>query len=294
MERFRSIASKVLNPVQQLWTKTTLEQQEWISSIRSRTRTTFTDEYPIPESIQKQLVEFLEIRSGKQLKTLHEKILVQRNDWKVPDMRDEPLGWKLSRTEQVTPRVYGPSETLSYTAYQVNSSYSIIRRVLHDITELKPDFKPTSILDFGAGPGTGCWAAQEVFGDSLKEYRVVEPSQSMRDVAITTLEKFPGVSIRKGLQEMKHELKYKQTYDVVLAANVFSELPTEMERAASLSALWTLVAKDGLLVLVDAGSPWGSFNMRSARKLILDSNRPENDMQATVVAPCTHDLKVCR
>lgn len=192
------------------------------------------------------------------------------------------VGWTLNKKAEFIQPIYGPQETLVYTAFHVNAVYSTVSRVLSEIVLARPDFKPESVLDFGAGPGTGSWAARAHFR-SLNEYRIVEPSQSMVDVAALTLAEFPNVSIRRSLAEMKHEFTKNIQYDLVLSSFVLSELPSEYQRVAATSACWKLVRPGGVLVLVDRGSGWGSFNVRSARQLILDSKT-----KATVVAPCTH------
>ncbi|XP_019085668.1 PREDICTED: methyltransferase-like protein 17, mitochondrial [Camelina sativa] len=43
-----------------------------------------------------------------------------------------------------------------------------------------PDFRPTKVLDFGAGTGSGLWAVQEVWPMSVERVNIVEPSQSMQ------------------------------------------------------------------------------------------------------------------
>jgi len=43
-----------------------------------------------------------------------------------------------------------------------------------------PEFKPTSVLDFGAGLGSGAWGAHHVFGDKVERVAAVEPNMNMR------------------------------------------------------------------------------------------------------------------
>ena len=43
-----------------------------------------------------------------------------------------------------------------------------------------PNFKPESMLDYGAGLGSGLWAAINIFPTSLKRVAAVEPNVSMR------------------------------------------------------------------------------------------------------------------
>ena len=84
-------------------------------------------------------------------------------------------------SEILRPFAYSPEYTKSYTAFRMLSSFSVIRRLLQDLKETRPDFKPDSILDFGAGPGTTLWAAEDVWPDTVRKCLNVEPSESMID-----------------------------------------------------------------------------------------------------------------
>ena len=76
-------------------------------------------------------------------------------------------------------------------------------------------------------------------------------------------------------------------HDVVLAANVISELKTDVLRDASIEVLWKLTAPGGVLIVVERGNRWGSHVANRARQLVLDLD----PTSAHVVAPCTHNLQ---
>ncbi|WP_227649998.1 small ribosomal subunit Rsm22 family protein, partial [Klebsiella pneumoniae] len=50
------------------------------------------------------------------------------------------------------------------------------------LTEVNPDFAPTSLLDVGAGPGTATWAASEAFA-SLETFTLLDANMALRDLA---------------------------------------------------------------------------------------------------------------
>lgn len=287
-------SSRLLKKMKQAWkhvkemVNSVSNADTWEKTIRKRSRTGFTNEQAIPDLIRNRLVSVLEARTKAQLVQLQESIMKQKREERFPEKAQfKEVGWTLSRKTQFEPLVYGPQEALWYSAYPVNTAYSVNHRVLTDLKKSRPTFKPKSVLDFGAGPGTSSWAAQEVFGESIDEYCVIEPSQAMVDVLKVTMEDFPGLQIRRTLAEMSHELKSDQRFDLVTASHVFSELPSDLERVTSLSALWKLVSDDGMLVLVDRGSAWGSLTMRSARQLILDSFESD-PTRGQIVGPCPH------
>ena len=66
-------------------------------------------------------------------------------------------------------------------------NYMVYKRILHEIRQRLPNFKPVACLDYGAGLGSGVWAAQHIFGEgesnksaTLKRIAAVEPNMPMR------------------------------------------------------------------------------------------------------------------
>ena len=53
-------------------------------------------------------------------------------------------------------------------ASRMPGCFAAIYKVLEEVSMRLPAFRPTSILDFGAGPGTAIWAAQEVVPAALQ------------------------------------------------------------------------------------------------------------------------------
>lgn len=61
--------------------------------------------------------------------------------------------------------------------------YATIMQVFNEIVKRDPEFKPQSFFDFGAGIGTGCWAASELWKKTLHEYFLVDQSGDMNDLS---------------------------------------------------------------------------------------------------------------
>lgn len=63
-------------------------------------------------------------------------------------------------------------------------TFSVYKRIFHEIQTRLPNFKPKTSLDYGAGLGSGVWAAHTIFGEdgikSLKRSAAVEPNTAMR------------------------------------------------------------------------------------------------------------------
>lgn len=272
------------------------EAMKIVSNIDETTRNGIQQRVEMPEDLLRRLTTVVKRRTHSQLEKLREKYVHdEKNTRKIPlDMHKNPIGWTLDKETQIPAYLYGPTETMAYMSYEVEGTYACAHHVFRQLQQQRPDFKPESVLDFGAGPGTASWVAKEFYEESLTRYRVVEPSQSMVDAAEVVLEGFPGLSVRRSISEMKRELEGGIKYDLIVLNYVLSEITSDYERVAVISALWELLSDKGCLVLVDRGSPWGSHHVRSARQFILDSVEEEEDETVKILAPCPHHFEVCQ
>ncbi len=53
-------------------------------------------------------------------------------------------------------------QAAAYMAARMPACYAAVFTVLQELRVRLPAFQPVSLLDFGAGPGTAIWAAQQV------------------------------------------------------------------------------------------------------------------------------------
>ncbi len=67
----------------------------------------------------------------------------------------------------------------TYLMSRMPATYAAISRVLEEISE---DTQVKTVLDIGAGPGTGLWAVRERF-DSLESYVGLEGDQGFITLA---------------------------------------------------------------------------------------------------------------
>ncbi|XP_050572972.1 methyltransferase-like protein 17, mitochondrial [Cygnus atratus] len=88
------------------------------------------------------------------------------------------------RSRSPEPEVRDTAEAArSYLAARLARDYAAVGRALSEIRVRAPDFAPRTLLDFGSGLGTACWAAQGMWGRSLQQFVCVEPSGAMRELA---------------------------------------------------------------------------------------------------------------
>lgn len=270
------------------------ENVEMISDIQNLSKNGLTERLEMPMELVRRLSTLTKQRSHSQLEDLNLNYIRDgENARKFPrDTHETPVGWTTSQVAQIPAYSYGPSETLAYLAYEIDASYATIYNVFRQLRNKDQHFRPTSMIDFGSGPGTASWAAREFFDESIQKHQIVETSQAMTDAAQVVMEGFNGFSIRRSLDELRSEVLLNIKYDFIVLNYVLSEITTDFERVKIMSVLWELLSEDGYLVIVDRGSPWGSHQVRSARQFILDSVNSTADFSVQVVAPCPHNEQV--
>ncbi|KAF9351354.1 37S ribosomal protein S22 [Mortierella sp. AD094] len=207
---------------------------------------------------------------------------------------------------------YGHRESTAYIAAMAPTSYSAIKNVLEEVNSRVPDLQIKTFMDFGTGPGTGIWAANEVWKTPL-QYTGIDASLAMLETAEEILDVLSskGTPIQNvtfkpflshGSQAAKH--------DIVMSAFTLSEITTPALRKSTLEHLWGTT--NDMLILIDRGTPSGFKILAEAREQILglDADRiktkpkyddfgnilpeeePPKREAAHVLAPCPHD-KVC-
>ncbi|KAK3845716.1 MAG: mitochondrial small ribosomal subunit Rsm22-domain-containing protein [Linnemannia gamsii] len=207
---------------------------------------------------------------------------------------------------------YGHRESIAYIAAMAPTTFSAIKNVLEEVKKRVPNLNPKTFLDFGTGPGTAIWAANEVWETPLK-YTGVDTSMAMLETAEEILDNLstnstpiPHVTFKPFMSHGSKATKY----DIVMSAFSLSELTTPALRKSTLEHLWN--STNDMLILIDRGTPSGFRILAEAREQILGldldrvQHKPKYDAYgelipeeapvkpepAHVVAPCPHD-KVC-
>ena len=159
---------------------------------------------------------------------------------------------------------------LAYLVARAPATYAAIRAVLSRVEEAAPGFSPLSHLDIGAGPGTAAWAVREAW-PGVGTMTLIEPNPVFRELAARLL---PEAWIVAGSLSAA-----KPHADLVTAGYVLAELP-KADAARIACDLWAVT--DGMLVLVEPGTPSGFARIRAARAALIEAG-------GHLAAPCTHD-----
>ncbi|KAJ1726176.1 37S ribosomal protein S22, partial [Coemansia biformis] len=188
---------------------------------------------------------------------------------------------------------YGPGETAAFVAAFTPGSYGVLFNVFDELARRLPGFRPQSILDFGSGPGTALWAAQEAWTGAVSRYTGIDVSEDM----ILAAERFIGEMPNDRAPQKAEFLRYlapnqpNANADLVVSAFTLSELPSDASRQTTVETLWNYTTDT--LVLIDRGTPGASQMISDARdqllKLAAAEEGAEQPAAIHTVAPFPND-----
>ena len=172
-------------------------------------------------------------------------------------------------------------DALAYAFTRLPATYAATAAVLTALRDAWPQFSPRSLIDAGAGPGTGAWATVECFAE-LGDIRLVDENPHLRALALEALPRSTIPALRQASYDQGDLFAIARNgapADLVIASYVIGELaPEHLLRLAD--ALWSAAA--GMLVVVEPGTPAGFARIRALRAHLIAQG-------AHVVAPCPHD-----
>lgn len=166
---------------------------------------------------------------------------------------------------------------LAYLAARMPATYAAVRASLDAVIEIRPDFAPTTILDVGAGPGTGTFAAHDCW-PGIVDATLIENSAAIRAVGHDLLAA-SGIERAQWLtQDLTALSVQNKTYDLVLLAYVLDELAPQAVHSL-IGRLWQSTAD--MLVVIEPGTPAGWSRILSVRDQLVAAG-------AHLIAPCPH------
>lgn len=172
------------------------------------------------------------------------------------------------------------SDALAYALARMPATFAAVAASLNALTEIVPDFAPSSLLDVGAGPGTASWAAAEAF-PSLNSFVLVDGNDALRRLALDLARdsaRLQGSPYVPG--DVRAQLAAVDEADLVIASYLIGEL-CEADQGELAELMW---AKTGnVLLVVEPGTPAGFARILSLRARLIASG-------GHVAVPCPHDL----
>lgn len=183
----------------------------------------------------------------------------------------QPAGSKFMTTD---------AQRQSYLISRLPATYAALQATFKAIQE-RASLSIKSVLDLGAGPGTGMWAACENFPE-IETITLLE-----KDIALSAMGKhlaqFSEQTVMQAANWQEADLE-KVTelppHDLILLSYSIGELhPQRIEPFIQLC--WE--ATQQLLLIVEPGTPVGFERIRAIRRQLIDQG-------AHLIAPCPHHL----
>ena len=171
--------------------------------------------------------------------------------------------------------IKGPEDALAYALARLPATFAATATAFAEAARMAPGFAPTSLLDAGAGPGGGSWAALETW-PSLRQVTWLDASPPFLDLAWRLAADTPLADADARRSDLTAG-GFPQA-DLVLASYALAEIPTTAQAQVT-AALWQ--ATSGVLALVEPGTPAGYARILAARDALIAAD-------ALILAPCPH------
>lgn len=182
----------------------------------------------------------------------------------------KPTDQRLVRSEE---------DVAAYAASRLPATFAAVAACLAAVRELQPGFRPETFMDVGAGPGTAMWAALSTW-PGISRCTLLERDERMIAFGKRLAGKSAADALR-GAQWLRADAAggwEMPGQNLVVASYMIGEMSPKAASAV-ISRFWGVT--DGVLLLVEPGTPAGFARIRSARaQLIADG--------AYVLAPCPH------
>ena len=174
-------------------------------------------------------------------------------------------------------------DRLAYLAARLPSTLEATRAVLGELRRRAPGLRAASLLELGAGPAPGLWAAVQHF-PALTRATHVESDPDMAEMGRRLLQAghFDAHVESTWLLRDVGRTRGVGEHDLVLVGYLLGELG-ESARDELVDAAWNLTL--GALVIVEPGTPAGAARVQRARARLIEQ-------EARVAAPCPH-ANVC-
>lgn len=174
--------------------------------------------------------------------------------------------------------IRGLEDALAYALVRLPATYAACAAVFAQAGRAAPDFAPASLLDAGSGPGAASWAAVEAWS-SLSRVAWLDASAPFLALAGRLAAQAPPPLAAP--QVLRTDLASGGPWpkaDLVVASYALAEIaPAALDGVVA--GLWT--ACDGVLALVEPGTPAGWRRILTARGVLIDAG-------ARILAPCPH------
>jgi ribosomal protein RSM22 (predicted rRNA methylase) len=176
--------------------------------------------------------------------------------------------------------IAAPADALAYAVARMPATYAATATAFARTAEQIPEFRPETLLDVDGGPGTASFAALAQW-PGVARVRMLERNAAFRDLARALFDGDGRPALAEAQILGRDVARASSDWpkaDLVVASYVGVELSDGEARAMVRAAI---ESSQGVLVLIEPGTPAGFARIRAAREALIG-------MQALPLAPCPH------
>lgn len=166
------------------------------------------------------------------------------------------------------------AQLLSYLVTRLPATFAACVKVLEEVRKQLPTFLCASMVDLGAGPGTGTWAALQVF-EELRRLHLIEREKEVISVGKEMSSHWNGATWVQTSLEGAFPLPQA---DLALFSYSLGELENPLK---ALERVWN--SQISVIAIIEPGTPKGFAKIRAWREFAIKKG-------ALIVAPCPHSL----
>lgn len=172
-------------------------------------------------------------------------------------------------------------DALAYALARAPATYAACTAVFAEARRVAPDFEPRSLLDAGAGPGGASWAAVGAW-PTLERATLLDANRPFLELARQLAGVGPPALAAAAVEA--RDITSPGALpgaELVVASYALAEIGSG-RLGDLLDRLWG--ACEGVLALVEPGTPQGFERLRAVRQRLLGGG-------ARILAPCPHDAE---
>mgnify|MGYP001086012856 CR=1 FL=1 len=172
------------------------------------------------------------------------------------------------------------ADVSAYAAYRLPATYAAAVATLSALREVWPDWQPRSLLDLGAGLGSGLWAVATLWPGIERmtaldaEARMIATGRELSAAAA-----HPALRAAEWRQANLAQAELDGSFDLTLLAYLLGELEPDAAQQL-ISRAWS--ATTGALVVIEPGTPEGFHRIERIRDEVVAFGGYE-------LAPCPYD-----
>ncbi|KAF8821397.1 small ribosomal subunit Rsm22 protein [Cardiosporidium cionae] len=178
---------------------------------------------------------------------------------------------------------YFPEAALSFMAHRYAGMFAANYRILTEIKKRAFDFVPRSLMEYHAGIAPGIAAAHSIWDGGFLDALAIESSTNLSQLGQYLTSDYPFVRWQYGLYENS------EYFDLIVLNYSLSDLPNHVSRRSLVRNLWNRISKNGILAIIECGTPTGFRYIHNIRELFISELGKE---RFHFVSPCPHE-SVC-